>query len=529
MGGDVVEEEETGREAELDEARPGFVQRMLGLVESVGNALPHPAILFIALAAAVVFLSWFVSLFDVAVVHPGTGKTISPVSLISAHGLELVLTKTVTNFTGFAPLGTVLVALLGIGVAESTGLLSTALRRLVLAAPPKWLTCAIVFTGVVSNTASEVGYVVLVPLSGMLFLAVGRHPLAGIAAAFAGVSGGYSANILLGTIDPLLSGLSQEAARIISPEYTVNPACNYYFMFASAFLITALGTIVTEKIVVPRLGEYKGEHPAEEIKEITPNERRGLRFTLAALAAIVFIILWGTLPVGWFVGSGFMRDSATGDLLRSPFMSGIVTIIFAVAAALGIAYGIGAKTLTRPSELIHGMGKSMSTLGTYIVLVFFAAQFVAYFNWTNLGVIVAIEGASILGAMKLGSIPLLVGLVFAAAFINLFIGSASAKWAIMAPVFIPMLMLLGISPELTQLSYRIGDSVSNIITPMMSYFALIVAFMERYDPEAGIGTIVATMLPYTVIFVIVWTIFLVAWVGIGIPIGPGAPSFIPVM
>ncbi len=518
----------TGSAPRNREAEPlGLVQKSLALIEKVGNTLPHPAILFLVLAVLVVVMSWVVGLFDLSVVHPGTGETVRPISLLSRHGLELMLTRTVTNFTGFAPLGTVLVALLGIGVAESTGLLTTALRQMVLSAPRKWLTFAVVFTGVLSNTASEVGYVVLVPLAGMLFLAVGRHPLAGIAAAFAGVSGGYSANLLLGTIDPLLAGLSQEAAQILQAGYTVNPACNYYFMFASAFLVAILGTLVTEKIVIPRLGEYTGEHPAEQIGRITADERRGLFYTLGALFVLVALMLWGTLPEGMIPGSGFMRDAKTGDLLHSPFMSGIVTLIFAIASVLGIAYGIGARTIKSPSDIIHGMGKSMSTLGTYIVLVFFAAQFVAWFNWTNLGLIVAIKGASTLAALQLTSMPLLIGVVLASAFINLFIGSASAKWAIMAPVFIPMLMLLGISPELTQLAYRVGDSVSNIITPMMAYFALIVAFMEKYDPKAGIGTIVATMLPYTVVFLVAWSLFLLAWVGLGIPIGPGAPSFMP--
>ncbi len=508
----------------------GFIGRMLSTVERVGNKLPHPATLFAMFAGAIIVISWIASIFQVTAIHPGTGETVETFNLMSRQGLHMIITNMVVNFTSFAPLGTVLVALLGIGIAESSGLMSTALRLLVISAPKKLLTFAIVFAGILSNTASEVGYVVLVPLGGMIFLAVGRHPIAGIAAAFAGVSGGYSANLLLGTIDPLLAGLSEEAARIIDPLYSVNPAANYYFMFVSTFFIAIIGTWVTEKVIVPRLGKYDGDAKPEEIKQIDAHEKRGLKFTLWALVAIVLLIIWGVAPAesGFWKHiplSGFFRDIETGSLLRSPFMRGIVALIFLIAGILGIVYGIGARTLKSNYDVINGMGRSMSTLGTYIVLVFFAAQFVAYFNWTNLGLIFAIQGANAIGALGMGRIPLMVALVLVAAVINLVIGSASAKWAIMAPVFIPMFMLLGYSPEFTQLAYRVGDSVTNVIAPMMSYFAMIVAFIERYDKKAGIGTIIATMLPYTVVFLITWLIMLVIWISLGVPIGPGAPLF----
>ncbi len=514
----------------MEKQKSGFVTGMLNVIEKVGNKLPHPGALFAYFALGIIVLSWFASLFDITALHPGTGETIEVFNLMSKEGLHQIMTGMVRNFTSFAPLGTVLVALLGIGVAESSGLMSTGLRLLVISAPKKLLTFAIVFAGVLSNTASEVGYVVLVPLGGMIFLAVGRNPIAGIAAAFAGVSGGYSANLLLGTIDPLLAGLSEEAARIVEPLYTVNPAANYYFMFVSTFLIAGIGTWVTEKVVSPRLGEYKGEAIAEEIKSLDALEKRGLKFTLVAFIAIVVLIFWSVAPIeqGFWANvplSGFMRDPQTGGLLRSPFMSGIVALIFLVASILGIVYGIGAKTLSSSSDVINGMGKSMATLGTYIVLVFFAAQFVAYFNWTNLGLIFAIKGANLIGTIGMGRIPLMIALVLIASVINLLIGSASAKWAILAPVFIPMFMLLGYSPEFTQLAYRVGDSVTNVIAPMMSYFAMIVAFMERYDKKAGIGTIIATMLPYTITFLIAWLILLIIWILADIPIGPGAPLF----
>ncbi|MEZ4387130.1 MAG: AbgT family transporter [Candidatus Krumholzibacteriia bacterium] len=499
-------------------AAPRAVAGFLGAVERVGNALPHPATLFASLAASVVLLSGVFAAIGIEARHPGTGEMIRPVSLLSLHGLHRILTELVTNFTGFAPLGTVLVSMMGIGIAERTGLIGAALRLMVLSAPRSLLTFLIVLAGILSNTASEVGYVLLVPLGAIIFQTVGRHPLAGLAAAFAGVSGGYSANLLLGTIDPLLSGLSEEAARIIDPAYIVNPTCNWYFMIVSTFFIAAVGTWVTEKVVVPRLGRFGGAAAeGDQLSGLSDAEKRGLRWAMAAGAVFTAFLLVGTVPA-----NGFLRDPATGDLLRSPFTSGIVAFIFAGSAVLGIAYGIGARTIRNDSDVVEGMGKSMETLGIYIVLCFFAAQFVAFFKWTNLGLIFAIKGAGALEAAGLGDIPLIVSFVLLSAMINLVMGSASAKWAIMAPVFIPMFMLLGYSPELVQATYRVGDSVTNVISPLMSYFPLIVAFMKKYEDEAGIGTVVATMLPYSIAFFLVWTVLLIAWLLLGLPLGPGA-------
>ncbi|RDV13179.1 AbgT family transporter [Pontibacter diazotrophicus] len=498
------------------------VDKFLSVVERIGNALPHPATLFAGFALLVVILSWVASLFDLAVVHPGTGETITPFNLLSTEGLHMILTRMVTNFTGFAPLGTVLVSLLGIGIAEGTGLIGAVLRLVVLSSPKRLLTFVLVFSGVLSNTASEVGYVLLVPLAAVIFLAAGRHPLAGLAAAFAGVSGGYSANLLLGTVDPLLAGLSTEAARIIDPNYAVNPAANYYFMFVSTFIIAALGTWVTEKVVIPRLGEYEGDEKPQSIDMLNAQEKRGLLYATIAILLMTAFILGGLIPE-----NGYLRDPDTNEILHSPFMSGIVAFIFLLAGIAGIAYGVGAKTIKNDSDVMRGMAKSMETLGSYIVLVFFAAQFVAYFNWTNLGLILAINGADVLKTLGLSDIPLMITFIIVAALINLVMGSASAKWAIMAPVFIPMFMLLGYTPEFTQVAYRIGDSVTNIISPMMSYFALIVAFIQRYDKNAGIGTVISTMLPYSVVFFIGWVILLIFWILLGLPVGPGAEMYMP--
>jgi aminobenzoyl-glutamate transport protein len=504
------------------------LNRLLNFIERVGNFLPHPVSLFAGFALLTIIASGVVSLFDLSVIHPGTGETVRPVNLLTAEGLRYVVTSLVRNFTNFAPLGTVLVALLGIGIAEGTGLLAAALRLLVLSAPSRLLTLVIVFAGILSNAASEIGYVLLVPLAGIIFLAVGRHPVVGIAAAFAGVSGGYSANLILGTIDPLLAGISQEAARSIDKFYLVNPACNYYFMAASTFVLTIVGTLLTEKIVEPRLGTYTGNEKPMPIETLTPVERRGLRFALVAAVGFAPVLLWFVLPHGFaFLPlAGALRDPATGGLLHSPFLSGIVATIFVGGALTGIAYGIGAGTVRKDSDIAAAMGKAMSTLGAYIALVFFAAQFVAFFNETKLGLIVAVKGADLLKSIGLTSIPLMVSFILLTGFINLFMGSASAKWAIMAPVFIPMFMLLGYTPEVTQAAYRIGDSATNIISPMMSYFALIVAFIHKYSKSAGMGTVIATMMPYSVAFLIMWTILFVVFYVFNIPIGPGSTIYL---
>ncbi len=501
-------------------AKNSFLNRFLGFIEKAGNILPHPATLFVILAVFVIILSAITASMGVSVIHPGTKELIRAESLLTVAGLHRILTSLVTNFTGFAPLGTVLVAILGIAVAEGSGLISALLRAVVLSAPKQLLTFVVVFAGVMSHMASDVGYVLVIPLGAMIFLAVGRHPLVGLAAAFAGVSGGFSANLLLGPTDPLLAGLTQEAARILDKNYVVTPAANYYFMATSAVLIALAGTWITEKVTAPRLGEYKGDEKPEELKQLSPAEKRGLWCALAVALLLVGFILWGLVPSG-----GFLRDPQTNSILRSPFLSGIVAIIFFGGALVGLAYGIAARTIKNDSDVMKSMEKAMATMSLYLVLAFFAAQFVAFFNWTHLGVIVAVKGAEFLrasGIASMGGIPLILSFVCITVLLDLVLGSASAKWAAMAPVFVPMFMLLGYSPELTQAAYRIGDSVANIITPLMSYFPLVVAFAQRYDKRAGIGTVMATMLPYSVAFFILWTLLLILWYLAGLPLGPGA-------
>jgi aminobenzoyl-glutamate transport protein len=373
--------------------------------------------------------------------------------------------------------------------------------------------------------------VLLVPMAGLIFIAAGRHPIIGMAAAFAGVSGGYSANLLIGTVDPLLSGLSQEASRIVEPTYTVSPVANWYFMAVSTPLITALGWLVTEKIAArrfPELPAAAADGDDTHTRPLNDAERRGLRWALYATIVLTLILVWSALPLGTIPGAGFLRNPADGDLLKSPLLNGVVAIIFLFGVVTGIAYGAGAGTIKNDTDVVKGMSASMSTLGTYLVLVFFAAQFVAFFNWTQLGLVLAMKGAGALESLGLPAIPLFICFILLTAFLNLFMGSASAKWALMAPVFVPMFMLLGYSPELTQIAYRIGDSVTNIVSPMMTYFALIIAFFQRYEPKAGLGTLVAVMLPYSLVFLLGWCVVFAIWLGLGLPIGPDSPlSFVP--
>jgi aminobenzoyl-glutamate transport protein len=486
-------------------------------VERVGNALPHPATLFGLFALSILVLSAVFSALGSSAVHPGTGEVFEAVNLLSKDGVHMILTQMVDNFTSFAPLGIVLVAMLGIGLAENSGLIAVIIRSLVIYSPEKYLTFIIVLAGILSNLASSVGYVLLVPLAGTIFIAIGRNPIAGMAAAFAGVSGGYSANLVLGTIDPLLAGLSQEAARLVDPAYHVNPTANYFFMVASTFIIAILGTWVTEKIVIPRLGSYKNDAiEKEKIERLTPIEKKGIKRSLWVLGGFIVIVLVGLIP-----SNGILRGT-DGSLLKSPLLKGVVALLFIVAGLMGVVYGKVTGKYKNDSDVMKGMSESMKTMASYIVLVFFAAQFVEYFNWSNLGIILAIDGASFIQSLNLGLIPLAILFIIFAGSINLVMGSASAKWALLAPIFVPMFMFLGYTPELTQVIYRIGDSVTNIISPMMSFFALIIVYFQKYDEKAGIGTLVATMLPYSMIFFLGWLVLLIIWLVTGLPLGPGA-------
>ena len=493
----------------------------LNIIEKVGNALPHPASLFGLFALAVLFLSWIGSLLGWGGIHPGTGAQVNVINLLSKDGIHQIILKMVDNYTGFAPLGIVMVAMLGIGIAESSGLITAAVRLLVVKAPKSMLTFIMVFAGVLSNVASDLGYLLIIPIAGVVFNSVGRHPIAGMAAAFAGVSGGFSANIIIGTIDPLLAGLSTEAAHIINPEYYVLPTANYYFMAVSAIAVSLAATFITHRFIEPRLGKYNGEVAPEKIERLNIKEKKGLVW-----AGIVVLIWCIIFLIGLIPDNGFFRGP-DNTILHTPLLKGFIAVLFFVAGSAGIVYGAITGKFKSDKDVVKGMSNSFKGLISFLVLVFFAAQFVAWFRWSNLGIVLAINGASVLQSLNIGLIPLSILFIIFAAFINLFMGSASAKWAILAPIFVPMFMLLGYSPELSQAVYRIGDSVTNIISPMMSFFALIIVYFEKYDKKAGMGTLVSTMLPYSVGFFFVWTILIIAWILIGLPLGPGSGLYYP--
>ncbi len=504
---------------------PRLLARALGAVERTGNALPEPATLFAILAAAVLICSGIAEAVDLAVEHPATGETIAAVSLLNLAGFQKIVQEMVHVFVNFHPLGVVIVCLLGIAVAERTGLIGAAVRALVLSTPKSWVTPIVVFAGVMSNIGADVGYVLLIPLAATIFHAVGRHPLAGLAAGFAGVSGGFSANLLISAIDVILAGLSTEAAKLIDPAYTVTGLANYYFIFVSTFVVVLVGTWVTHRVVEPQLGDYTGNVKPEELTPLASAEKRGLWFTVVFAAITTAVLVAGVVPA-----EGFLRNPAyPDDLMRSLPFAYLVPFLFVIGFGSGLAYGLGARTVKSDRDIVGAMNDAMGTLGAYLVLAFFASQFIAFFNWTNLGLIFAVKGAGGLQALGLDNWPILmmVGLVILAAIINLIVGSASAKWALIAPIFVPMFMLLGFSPELVQAAYRVGDSVTNIITPLMAYFPLIITFARKYDSETGMGTIIATMLPYSVGFLIAWTVMMAVWIVTGLPLGPNAPLYLP--
>lgn len=493
------------------------LNRFLYKVEKAGNALPQPAYMFFLLAVGVVILSAIISYFNVQAVHPVKGDTISAVNLLSAKGLHTILTDMLKNFTGFAPLGTVLVAMLGFSLTEKSGLLGALLRLLVIKSPKQLLVPAVLLAGIMSHTAGDIGYVLLIPLSAAAFHSAGLNPLAGLAICFAGVSGGFAANFMLSVADPVLSGLSQEAARIIDPNYTVSPISNWYFMSVSSLLIIGIGTLVARKITIPFLGEYKGDAERQSPDPLNHLERKGLLAAGFVLVGFLAFVLMGTIPE-----TGYLRNPENGSILNSPFLSGIIPLVFFLAASAGIAYGFVSKKFTSQNDVTQAMQDSMATMAPYLVMVFFASQFISLFNSSNVGLIFAIKGSEFLKDLHLSAIPLMIGFIILTCIVDLFLGSASAKWALMSPIFVPMFMLLGIAPELTQASYRVADSVVNIISPLMPYFPLILAFANKYDPKARIGTLIALMIPYSIAFTIFWSLLLFTWIFFELPLGPGA-------
>lgn len=505
-----------------------FIQKFLDFVEIGGNKLPHPVTLFAMLCVAIAIISAIAASMGLSVEADILNRTtneiettvVSAVSLLNGEGFSYMLENAVSNFTSFAPLGVVLVGMLGIGIAESSGYIGTLLKKVVSITPSKLIVPMVVFLGIMSNVASDAGYVILIPLGALVFMAYGRHPLAGIAAAFAGVSGGFSANLLIGTIDPMLAGITNEAAHILDPTVNITPTANYLFMVVSTFLITILGTILTTKVIEPRLGKYEGSvDKGSDLQNISDKEKKAMTAAnITLIAMVVGLIVLIAMP------NSFLRNLEADGFLNSiidhsTFMNGLIPIVALLFFVPSVVYGKIAGTVKNEKEVAAHMSKAMSSMGGYLCLAFVASQFISYFNYTNLGTIIAVKGAELLQSANIGAIPLLVGFIIITAFINLFMGSASAKWAIMAPVFIPMFIKLNIDPAAVQTAYRIADSSTNIISPLMSYFAMVIVFTQVYDKKSGIGTITSMMLPYSMTFLVAWTVMFIIWMVAGIPFG----------
>ena len=501
------------------EASPATrLERALGHVERLGNRLPDPALLFVGLLGAVWLLSWALSYLHFTVVDPRTGAPLVIHNQLSADAMTRFLADLVPTFSHFHPVGVVLVALLGIGVAEHTGFIGAALRRLLAVTARSWLSPVLIAVGILSHTAADAGYVLVIPLGGVIFYAAGRHPLAGIAAAFAGVSGGFSANVIPSALDPMLAGLTQAGAQILDAGYVANPLNNYFFTAVSSVLIIAVGWWLTDRVVEPRLQRTALDGSLDDLPTMDPlnaAEQRALRIALGALAAALLLLGLSAWPESsaWRAPDGGLTSAG------APLMKAIVGLIFLLFLLPGVVYGIAAGTVRSSRDVIDGMSKTMSTMGYYLVIMFCIAQFVAAFGHSNLGVLLALQGAALLQAMALPGAVTIIGIVLLTGLINLFVGSASAKWALLAPIFVPLLMQLGLSPALTRAAYRVGDSSTNIITPLMPYFPLVVVYCQRYVKGTGIGTLTAMMLPYSLAFLVLWTVLLLLWWGVGLPLG----------
>lgn len=524
---------------EKQKNKTGFVGRAIGLIEKVGNWLPDPAILFLICLIVVWILSWFLSDVTFTSINPQTKKPIVINNLLSGKALAVFLSQMVGIFTGFAPLGVVLVAMLGVGVADRSGFINSGLKLMLSKTSSFLLTPMVIFVGILSHSAVDAGYVLVIPLGAVIFYAAGRHPLAGIAAAFAGVSGGFSANPLPSALDPMLQSYTQEAAQNVNADVLVNPLCNYYFTAASSLLIVGLGWFVTDKIIEPRLKKTtpvdSDAEGAPDMSTLESRERKGFWGGMAVLILgliLLVIALWPEDsplrgPGGELTSYSVLGDDGKMKPSSTLIMKSIVPLIFLLFLLPGMVYGFISGTFKKSKDVIDAMTKSMQGMGYYVVMAFFCALFVHAFKHSNIGALLAIEGAGVLKSMNLPGEVTIMGIIFLSAFVNLFVGSASAKWALLGPIFVPMLMQLNLSPELTQAAYRVGDSASNIVTPLMPYFPLVVVFCQKYVKKTGIGTLVSIMIPYSVVFLVSWTLFLVAYWLMGIPLGLQASYTFP--
>lgn len=504
--------------------KSGVFERVLAGIERVGNKLPDPTTLFVILAFLVVLISWICSLADVSAVHPGTGKTLTVTNLLSKEGFRQMWSRAVPNFSGFAPFGMVLVAVIGSGAAEKSGFLATLMKKMLANASPTLVTAVIIFIGINGNLAGDAAFVIMPPLAAVTYLGIGRHPLLGMFTAFAAVAAGFCANLTLGLSDALAYGFTEAAAKMIDPNYRTSPAINYYFLIASCITLTIVGTIVSEKLVAPRFeGQDLDKYGKAEKVELTPAQDKGLRYAGISFLISVFVLI--LMCIG---DDPLMGDPKTGSIMASssPFMSGIIVTVSVMLFIPGAVYGFVSGKYKNDRQLFGDVVLAFKDMAPYILLCFFCAQFTNYFAWSNLGAIIAIKGADTLKALNFTGLPLLIGLVFVSCIVNIFIGSASAKWAILAPVFVPMMMLMSFDPAVTQVAYRIGDSITNPLSPLFYYFPLILGFAQRYEPETGMGTIIANMFPFSLCFTVVWLVQLMIWVVLNLPLGPGGGIYL---
>lgn len=501
--------------------KPTLVDRFLNIVEKVGNKLPDPSILFFLMCLGLAIITWIVSLFHITVKHPGTGDTIAIKSILSKDGLMMILNDAVKNFSEFPALGLVLAVMLGVGVAEKTGYFDKLMVQVVHKAPKKFIVPVIILIGILGNAAGDAAPIVLPPLTAMVFIKLGYHPIAGLAMAYASAIGGFSANIMIGMSDALLYAFTEPATKIVSDNVHVNVAMNWYFIAASVLVLLPAVYWVTMRFVIPRLGSYDDSNSDIQIDDentgLTTEENRAVFWANISFFIMIALLIILAIPQG-----SFLRNAKTGSLLNdAPIINGVGLIILVLFLVPGLVYGLMMKEFKNSKDLGKMLADSMSSMGSFIVIVFFAAQLLAFLEWSNLGVIVAVKGAALLQGQN--GIILILGIILLSAIINLLIGSASAKWGILAPIFIPMLMLVGFHPAFTQMLYRIGDSISNPITPMMPYLPLLLSYAQKYDNNMKLGSLLSSLMPYTIVLSIVWPLFMIIWYLLGWPLGPGSP------
>ena len=500
-----------------------FVHKALNGVEVVGNRLPDPSILFFLMCVGLAVITWVVSLFQVSVKHPGTGDAVAIKSIISKDGITMIFNDAIQNFSEFPALGLVLSVMLGIGIAEKTGYFDKLMIQVVQKAPKKFIVPCIIIIGILGNAAGDAAPIVLPPLSAIVFIKLGYHPIAGLAMAYAAALGGFSANFLIGMSDALLYAFTKPATNIVSDSIQTNVAMNWYFIAASVVVLLPAVYWVTMKIVIPRLGTYDASDTditsEDSDTTISPKEKRAVFWANISFVAVIVLIVVTAIPQ-----NSFLRNAKTGSLLNdAPIINGVGLLILILFLVPGLVYGIMTQKLANSKDLGKMLADSMSSMGSFIVIVFFAAQLLAFLEWSNLGIIVAVKGAALLQGQN--GIVLIIGIILLSSIINLLIGSASAKWGILAPIFIPMLVLVGFHPAFTQMLYRIGDSITNPITPMMPYLPLLLSYAQKYDPKMKLGSLLSSLMPYSIVLGIVWPLFMIIWFLLGWPLGPGGPIF----